>query len=179
MFPAELRYRPDTTGAAGALQSGRHEENCIPPSQSENLQPQRCPVQCGGGAAVSIRILLVDDCLTFVGAVRKFLDIVPGVDVVGQSHNGSDALEQAHALLPDLVLLDVIAPGLGGLEVARSLRLWPKSPAMVFLSMPEGTAYAELARELGALAYINKADFVVRLLPIIERMVAEDAAQRS
>ena len=124
---------------------------------------------------MSIRILLVDDSLTFVAAVRKFLDTLPGVDVVGESHNASDALERAHALLPDLVLLDVIAPGAGGLEVARSLRLWPKPPAMVLLSMPEGTAYAEMARELGALAYINKSDFVVRLLPIIERMVADDA----
>lgn len=128
---------------------------------------------------MTIRILLVDDSLTFVGAVRKFLEMLPGVDVVGESHNGSDALEKARALLPDLVLLDVIAPGMDGLEVARTLRLWPKPPTVVLLSMPEGAAYTEMAKELGALTYINKSDFVVRLLPIIERMVAEDAVEKS
>lgn len=126
---------------------------------------------------MSIRILLVDDSLTFVGAVRQFLDMLPGADVVGESHDGSDALEKARALSPDLVLLDVTMPGMGGLEVARTLRLWPKPPAVVFLSMHEAVAYAPMAKELGALAYINKSNFVVRLLPIIKRMVAGDVLQ--
>lgn len=126
---------------------------------------------------MSIRILLVDDSLTFVGAVRQFLEMLPGADVVGESHDGSDALEKAHALSPDLVLLDVSMPGMGGPEVARTMRMWPKPPAVVFLSMYEASAYQSMADELGALAYINKSDFVVRLLPIIERMVAEAAPQ--
>ena len=131
-------------------------------------------MQCGCGATVSIRILLVDDSLTFVGAVRQFLDMLPGADVVGESVDGNDALEKIRTLSPDLVLLDVTMPGMGGLELARTLRLWPKSPAVVFLSMHDATAYQSMALELGALAYINKSDFVVQLLPIIERMVADD-----
>lgn len=120
--------------------------------------------------------MLVDDSLTFVGACRQFLDMLPGADVVGESHDGNDALEKAHALSPDLVLLDVSMPGMGGLEVARTMRLWPEPPAVIFLSMHEAAAYQTMADELGALAYINKSDFVVRLLPIIERMIAEDVA---
>ena len=122
---------------------------------------------------MSIRILLVDDSLTFVSAVRQFLDMLPGADVVGESHDGGDALAKAHALSPDLVLLDVTLPGMGGPEVARTLRMWPKPPAVVFLSMHEAAAYQSMAEALGALAYINKSDFVDQLLPIIERMVAE------
>lgn len=126
---------------------------------------------------MSVRILLVDDSLTFVAAVRQFLDMLPGADVVGESHDGSDALEKAHALLPDLVLLDVTMPGMGGLEVARTMRSWPQSPEVVFLSMHDATGYQAMAKEMGALAYINKSDFVVRLLPIIERMIAKNTEQ--
>ena len=122
---------------------------------------------------MSLRILLVDDSLTFVAAMRQCLCLLPGVHVVGECHDGFDALHQARVLLPDLVLLDLCMPGMGGMEVARALRLEPKPPDIVFLSMHEAIAYEALAQELDALAFINKADFVVRLLPIIEAMVAQ------
>lgn len=124
---------------------------------------------------MSVRILLVDDSSTFVAAVRQFLDMLPGAEVVGECTDGRDALEKVRALHPDLVLLDVAMPGMGGLEVARALRLWPQPPSVAFLSMYEAAGYQSIAMELGALAYINKSDFVLQLLPIIERMVAEDA----
>ncbi|MDT7514481.1 response regulator [Rhodoferax mekongensis] len=126
---------------------------------------------------MSLRILLVDDSLTFVGAVRQFLALLPGASVVGEAHDGKDAIEKVRTLSPDLVLLDVSMPGVGGVEVARTLRLWPQPPSVVFLSMHDASAYQTMADELGALAYINKSDFVLRLLPIIERMVAVSAAQ--
>ncbi len=122
---------------------------------------------------MSVRILLVDDSLTFVGAVRQFLAMLPGTEVIGESNDGKDALLKASALSPDLVLLDVSMPGMGGLEVARTMRTWPKSPEVVFLSMHEAAAYQSVADELGALAFINKADFVVRLLPIIDKMIGK------
>lgn len=126
---------------------------------------------------MSLRILLVDDSLTFVGAVRQFLALLPGASVVGEAHDGKDAIEKVRTLSPDLVLLDVSMPGVSGVEVARTLRLWSQPPSVVFLSMHDASAYQTMADELGALAYINKSDFVLRLLPIIERMVAVSAAQ--
>lgn len=120
---------------------------------------------------MNVRILVVDDSLTFVAAVRQFLAVLPDADVIGEAHDGAEALDKAKALSPDLVLLDVTMPGMGGLEVARTLRVWPQRPEVVFLSMHEDSAYEAMARELGALAYINKADFVVRLVPIIDRLV--------
>lgn len=124
---------------------------------------------------MSVRILLVDDSLTFVGAVRQFLAMLPGTEVIGESYDGKDALVKASALSPDLVLLDVSMPGMGGLEVARTMRAWPKSPEVVFLSLHEATAYQAVAQELGAIAYINKTDFVAQLVPIIDQMVAPRA----
>ena len=122
---------------------------------------------------MSVRILVVDDSSTFVAAVRQFLAMLPDAEVVGEASGGSDALEKVRTLLPDLVLLDIAMPGMGGLDVARTMRLWPDPPDVVFLSMYEAAAYESVTRELGALAYINKSDFVLGLLPIIESKLAQ------
>lgn len=119
---------------------------------------------------MTIKILLADDSHTFVTAVRKFLDILPGTEVVGQAHDGREALSKAGQLAPDLVLLDISMPELNGLEVARCMRSWPQQPHVVFLSMHDSVDYRAAAHELGAAGFVGKADFVVDLPPIIERL---------
>jgi DNA-binding NarL/FixJ family response regulator len=120
---------------------------------------------------MTIKILLADDNQTFVTAVRKFLDILPGTEVVGQAHDGRDALSKAGQLAPDLVLLDISIPELNGLEVARCMRSWSQSPHVVFLSMHDSVDYRAAAQELGAVGFVGKPDFVVDLPPIIERLL--------
>ena len=119
----------------------------------------------------------MDDSPTFVAAVKQCLALLHQAEVIGECHDGLEALKKIKALSPDLVLLDVSLPGMGGVEVARTLRCWPQSPDLVFLSMHEAAGYQVMAEELGALAYVNKADFVVQLLPIIDRMAVEQAAR--
>jgi DNA-binding NarL/FixJ family response regulator len=126
---------------------------------------------------MTIKILLVDDNQTFADAVWQFLDLLPGTEVVGQAHDGREALAKAKELQPDLVLLDISMPQLNGLEVARCMQSWPQPPAVIFLSMHDSVAYRAAAQDLGAAGYVGKADFVVELLPIIERMVANDVEQ--
>ena len=124
---------------------------------------------------MSVRVFLVDDSLTFMAAVRRFLEALPGVLIVGESNDGEEALKSIRNALPDLVLLDMAMPGVGGLEVARNLQLISPPPRVVFLSMHEAACYDAIAKEVGATNYIHKPDFVVQLLPIIEKMIAEDA----
>ncbi|WP_296442661.1 response regulator [Rhodoferax sp. UBA5149] len=119
---------------------------------------------------MTIKILLADDSQTFVTAVRKFLDMLPGTEVVGQAHDGREALSKAGQLAPDLVLLDISMPELNGLEVARHMRSWPQPPHVVFLSMHDSVDYRAAAQELGAAGFVGKTDFVVDLPPIIERL---------
>ena len=120
---------------------------------------------------MTIKILLVDDNRVFMAAVRKFLDVLPGTRVVGQAHDGRDALIKAEELHPDLILLDIAMPMMNGMEVARRIQLWPQPPKIVFLSMHDNLAYQEAARELGALGVVGKSDFVNELLPILEGLV--------
>ncbi len=128
---------------------------------------------------MNLRILLVDDNKVFLTAVGKFLTRLPGADVVAQAQNGPDALHMAAQLQPDLVLLDIAMPGMGGLEVARAMQAWPRSPCVVLLSMHDGAGYRAAALEAGALALVGKGDFVADLLPIIESLMASKIQQEA
>ncbi len=122
-------------------------------------------------ADMPLKIMLVDDNRTFALAVKRFLDMVPGVQVIAQAHDGEEALCMVDAHRPDLLLLDIGLPGINGLEVARRLRSRPQPPVIVFLSMHESASYSDAVREVGAAAFVGKADFVVALLPIIEQLI--------
>lgn len=123
-----------------------------------------------------IKILLVDDNLTFLTAVKKFLAMLPDAQVIAEAHDGRQALAQAAQWRPDLVLLDIMMPGLNGLEVAKLMQAWPDAPHIVFLSMHDNASYRSVAHELGALGFVGKADFVAELLPIIAGLVTTGGA---
>jgi DNA-binding NarL/FixJ family response regulator len=122
------------------------------------------------GYDMTIKILVADDNRFFVSAVRKFLEIYSEAEVVGEAHDGREALSRARQLAPDLVLLDISIPELNGLEVARQMRSWPQPPHVVFLSMHDSGDYRAAAQELGTAGFVDKADFVVDLPLIIERI---------
>ena len=125
---------------------------------------------------MTIRILLVDDNPTFLSAVWQFIDMLPDVEVIGQARDGLEALTKAQELKPDLVLLDIAMPNANGLEVARRMQSWETPPRIVFLSMHDNVAYRDVARDLGAIGFVGKADVVDGLLPILERLVADESA---
>ena len=78
--------------------------------------------------------------------------------VVAEAADGRHALEQARAELPDLVVTDVMMPGLDGFELAKALRHDERTREipLIFLSGEAEPANAERAHELGALAYVTK-----------------------
>ncbi len=69
-----------------------------------------------------IRVLLVDDHKMFRAGIRALMASQPDMDVVGEASTGEEALELVSTLAPDVVLLDIGLPGIGGVEVARSIR---------------------------------------------------------
>jgi DNA-binding NarL/FixJ family response regulator len=122
---------------------------------------------------MSLTILLADDNATFAAAIRQFLQMVPGAEVVGQAQTGREALVLAQQLRPDLAVLDIGMPDMSGLEVARQMQNWPLAPHIIFMSIHDGAAYRATARELGAIAYVGKTDFVADLLPMLEHLIAQ------
>ena len=123
-----------------------------------------------------LNILLVDDNQTFLAAVRQFLNRLSATHVVAEAHDGREALNKAAEFRPDLMLLDVAMPHMNGLDVARTMQSWPQAPAIIFLSMHDNVAYREVAADLGARGFVSTTDFVVGLLPLIEKLVTEKNA---
>ncbi len=116
---------------------------------------------------MTLRIMLVDDNLTFMASVKNTLRLVPNTLVVAEAHNGREALVLAQQCQPDLMLLDIVMPGLTGLDVAREMQGWAHAPRVLFLSMHDNESYRLAAQSLGALGLVGKANFVTELLPFI------------
>lgn len=102
------------------------------------------------------RVLLADDHTLVRAGLRKLLESMPCVEVVGEADDGRKVLVMAEQLQPDLVLMDISMPGLTGLEATLRLRkAWPKMRIMV-LSMHQNAEYVRQAMRYGAAAYLLK-----------------------
>lgn len=112
-----------------------------------------------------IRALIVDDEPPARAQVREFLADEPDVQVVGESGNGSEALDQIHKLEPDLMFMDIRMPQMTGLEVLQS---GSKLPYTIFT-----TAYTDYAVEAFA---VEALDYLVKPL---ERRRFRDACDRA
>jgi two-component system response regulator NreC len=93
-----------------------------------------------------IRLLIADDHALLRQALRTLLDGQDGLEVVGEASNGRDAVEAAERLLPDVVLMDMVMPGLNGIEATRQIT--KRVPGCRILIL---TAYLEDERLLQAL----------------------------
>jgi two-component system, LytTR family, response regulator AlgR len=105
-------------------------------------------------APARLRILIVDDEPPARERLRSLLAEIADVEVTGEAVNGREALEHAHELAPDVVLLDVRMPGMDGLEAARHLNVLEEPPAVIFTTAFD--EYAVQAFEAHAVGYLLK-----------------------
>jgi two-component system, NarL family, invasion response regulator UvrY len=103
-----------------------------------------------------VRIVLVDDHAVVRAGYRRFLEQEPGYAVIGEAASGEEAYALLQRVAPDIVLLDLSMPGLGGLSSLRRFKLrWPLLPILVF-SMHDTVAFATQALRAGANGYVTK-----------------------
>jgi DNA-binding NarL/FixJ family response regulator len=140
----------------------------------------------------TVRVLLADDHALVRAGIRALLQNLEGVTVVAETGNGADVLEFARAHRPDVVLLDISMPGLGGLEVGAQLRDALPEVRVVMLSMHANEEYVLQALRAGAVGYMLKdsataeLELVLKavmqgetyLSPPISRQVVEGYVQR-
>jgi DNA-binding NarL/FixJ family response regulator len=103
-----------------------------------------------------VRVLLADDHALVRAGIRALLQSLEGVTVVAETGNGTEVLEFARAHHPDVVLLDISMPGLGGLEVSAQLRDALPEVRVVILSMHANEEYVLQALRAGAAGYMLK-----------------------
>jgi two-component system, NarL family, nitrate/nitrite response regulator NarL len=103
-----------------------------------------------------IRILLADDHLMFRKGLRSLLEAQPGLVVVGEAGDGEEALRLAHALRPDVLLLDLAMPGGSGMEALAGLSTDPPSVRTIVLTASIERSGIVKALQLGAAGVVLK-----------------------
>ncbi len=118
-----------------------------------------------------MKILIADDNEWVRRGVTKILAPVAHWAVCGEAKDGTEAIQKATDILPDLILLDISMPGLNGLDVARILR--EKVPAAKILIMSQHDPHVLLPRaiEAGALGCVDKSRLSTELLPAIANVM--------
>jgi DNA-binding NarL/FixJ family response regulator len=120
-----------------------------------------------------IQILLADDHAVLRTGLRMLLDAQPDMEVIGEASDGNEAVEQALASQPDVVLMDVAMSGGGGLEATQQIRQQAPGIRVLMLSMYDDESYLRRALEAGASGYALKRAADTELLSAI-RAVAQD-----
>ncbi len=119
------------------------------------------------------RILLVDEHHLLLEVLNRFLAEVPGIEVVACASDGLEAMSLAVAHQPDLVVTNLALPGLGGLELTRSLAAGPRAPRIVLMSFHDESEYRLAADAAGADGFILKQELGTKLVPMIQSFMEE------
>lgn len=105
---------------------------------------------------MKIRVLLADDHTLVRDGIRALLATANDIDVVGEAADGREAIERARATQPDVILLDIAMPGLGGLESVPLLRHDVPGARIVILTQYEQPEYVRRFLHLGVAGYVLK-----------------------
>ena len=103
-----------------------------------------------------IRLLIVDDHKVVRNGLRVFISLYDDIEVVGEASNGQRALEQCAAHLPDVVLMDMMMPGMDGPTATRLIREQFPQVQIVALTSFDEEALVHQAIEAGAVGYLYK-----------------------
>lgn len=103
-----------------------------------------------------VRVLVVDDHPIVRQGLRSFLSSRDGIDVVGEAGTAADALAEASALSPDVVLLDLVMPGGGTIDAIASMRALSPAPRILVLTSFGGGDQVLPAVRAGASGYVLK-----------------------
>jgi DNA-binding NarL/FixJ family response regulator len=117
----------------------------------------------------SARILIADDHDLIRDGVKRMLSYEEDLEVVGEAHNGREAVELCRKLLPDLVLMDVRMPLMDGLEATRVIKAQQPEISVLIITTYENQDYLLKAIKAGAAGYILKDASNQRLLSAIRR----------
>src|SRR4051812_16965796 len=103
-----------------------------------------------------LRIVIVEDSLITVRAVRQMLDAQPDMTVVHVARTGQDGVRRALELHPDVVLMDIHLPDIDGIQAAWLIASKSPDTSIIMLTSEERTDYMQRAMMAGAQAYLLK-----------------------
>ncbi|WP_078119606.1 UvrY/SirA/GacA family response regulator transcription factor [Thiosocius teredinicola] len=131
-----------------------------------------------------IRILLVDDHDLFRAGVRSILQNQDGMVVVGEYSNGEDAVKAVRDDPPDLILMDVNMPGIGGIEATRKILQIAAGVKVIAVTVLSDDPFPNQLLDAGARGYISKGSGSEEMLEAIrvvmkgQHYISSDVAQK-
>jgi two-component system invasion response regulator UvrY len=119
---------------------------------------------------MSIRILLADDHAVVRSGLRRLLEQRPGFEVVAEAETGEEAYQVFNEHRPDVAVMDLSMPGMGGLEAIRRILLRDPAARLLVFSMHENAAFASQALKAGARGYVTKTGASDELVTAIQEV---------
>jgi len=132
----------------------------------------------------SIRVLLTDDHAVVRSGVRRLLEQYDGIEVIAEAESGEQAYQLFGEYLPDVLVMDMSMPGMGGLESLRRILTRFENAKIIIFSMHENATFAMQALTSGAVGYVAKSgdadDLVKAILDVSsgKNYLSADVAQK-
>ena len=131
----------------------------------------------------ALSILLVDDHPVVREGYRRLLERTPGYHVVAEANDATSAYQAYQKVKPDVVIMDLSLPGVGGIEALRHIRQWDRDARVLIFTMHGGAQFALKAFEAGAAGYVTKGSDAAELVSSVAvvakggRAMSEDVAR--
>jgi len=117
-------------------------------------------------------VVLADDHLLFREGMKRLIEEMPGLEVIGEASDGMELLDLLRRLNPDLAILDISMPNLRGIEAAHEIKMAYPHIKILILTMHKSKEYLYHAISAGAQGYLLKEDSDLELLSAIETIRA-------
>jgi PAS domain S-box-containing protein len=134
---------------------------------------ERLVYDSAGGASKSLRILIADDHAVARAGLRELFGKRSQLQVVGEAASGVEAITQAVALQPDVIVMDVSLPQMNGIDATREIHRTLRHIRIVGLSTHDDESTERLMRKAGAEAYFTKNEGTDRLLDYLLSLLAK------
>ena len=118
-----------------------------------------------------VQILVVDDSLPWQRFVRSHLGAAPELKVITTAADGSEGVQKANEVQPDVVLMDVSLPEMNGIDATRQIRKVSPGSKILFLTMMDDITVIQAAFEVGGSGYVFKWDAGRDLIPGIRAIL--------
>jgi len=120
---------------------------------------------------MTVTVLLADDHPIVRQGLRHLLEVQPDLRVVGEASDGPEAVQLAETLKPDVLVVDMMMPGLNGLEVLRQVKKRSPATCSIVLSMQSADVYVVEALKAGALGYVLKETGPSELVDAVQQVI--------
>jgi len=105
-----------------------------------------------------MRVVIADDSILFLERLKALLQTLKGVEIVGISNNGKDAVDKIKATNPDLAIIDIKMPKMNGIEVINEVRKENKKVKIMVITFYNSELYRKLSLSSGSNYYFSKVD---------------------